>query len=140
MKICSVCKEQKEVDNFYPYTKKDGSKGKRSICIKCDRLRARSWLSKQDNDYIRNNQFKVHYKITLEDYNKLFIEQEGKCKICKKSQKTSSKRLAVDHCHQSNKIRGLLCSNCNRGLGMFQDNLEILETAKAYLEASKSVP
>lgn len=137
MKQCSYCKNLQELNNFYPYTKKDGSKGKRGICITCDKSRAAIWLSKQDNDYIRNNQLKVHYDITLEEYNKLFTLQEGKCQICKTHQKDLTKRLAVDHCHKTSKIRGLLCNNCNRGLGMLKENLDILEAAKEYLAKSQ---
>jgi hypothetical protein len=56
-------------------------------------------------------------------------KQEGKCLICKKTGK-----LVVDHCHSTKKVRGLLCNNCNVGLGAFKDNCEFLSDAVIYLK------
>ena len=68
--------------------------------------------------------------ITPEQYNTLLQKQNGVCAICKQ---TCSRALAADHCHTTGKVRGLLCNNCNRGLGHFKDSRELLETASAYL-------
>jgi DNA-directed RNA polymerase subunit RPC12/RpoP len=64
--------------------------------------------------------------------------QDNKCAICGKEDDTvlssgAYKRLAVDHCHKTGKLRGILCENCNRGIGMFKDNQELLEQAIRYL-------
>ena len=59
----------------------------------------------------------------------LKIKQNFKCAICKEQTD-----LAVDHCHNSMKIRGLLCNNCNNGLGRFKDSTELLENAIKYLK------
>ena len=67
---------------------------------------------------------------TPELYAKLLLEQCGVCKICGKSQ---SRNLAVDHCHKTGEIRGLLCSTCNTGLGCFGDDKEMLTKALEYL-------
>ena len=58
--------------------------------------------------------------------------QNNKCLICGNEQ--DGKDLAIDHCHTTNKVRGLLCNSCNLGLGCFKDNLDILASAIKYLE------
>lgn len=68
------------------------------------------------------------------DYNKLFIEQNGCCKICKRPQTEFKKKLAVDHCHITGKTRGLLCNNCNTILGHAKDNIKTLQNAIKYLK------
>ena len=68
----------------------------------------------------------------------MFNSQDGKCAICRQQEKLNiksnlPKRLAVDHCHNSNKIRELLCSRCNIAIGQAEDNIELLEKMKQYL-------
>jgi hypothetical protein len=70
------------------------------------------------------------YGMTDEEYARRVQEQGGVCRICKKAPKN---RLQVDHDHATNKIRGLLCVNCNRGLGYLRDNPIILDAAAQYL-------
>jgi hypothetical protein len=66
----------------------------------------------------------------------LVTAQDNKCAICNTS---VSGNLHIDHCHNSNKIRGLLCGSCNRGLGLFKDNSAVLASAIKYLEGSLDV-
>lgn len=79
------------------------------------------------------------YNLPYAEYRKLFKAQNGKCAICRKPQtevfgKTGeTKRLCVDHCHKTNRVRGLLCSHCNRALGKMQDSKELLQAAIDYL-------
>lgn len=82
--------------------------------------------------YNRNRSYKFSYGITLEDYNKIFAEQHGCCKICNIHQTELTRKLFVDHCHITGKVRGLLCFSCNTGLGMFKDKLELLKKAVDY--------
>ncbi len=71
---------------------------------------------------------------TYDDYARMLNEQSGACAICRGSDfGPRAKRLSVDHCHATGAVRGLLCSWCNSGLGMFKDNVEFLEAAIAYL-------
>lgn len=72
------------------------------------------------------------YLITLDQYNELNKAQQGLCRICGAEDKTRS--LAVDHDHKTNKVRGLLCNCCNRGLGYFYDNPNLLNNAVSYLK------
>lgn len=82
----------------------------------------------------REAHLKYTYGITTEDYNRILEEQNGKCAVCGKPPKTT--RLAVDHCHKTGKIRGLLCSYCNRRV-IGRHTLEILEAAVRYLRAAQ---
>lgn len=76
--------------------------------------------------------------MTLADYDELLQKQGGGCAICKTTVGTrrngKEMRLAVDHCHTTNRVRGILCNSCNSGLGRFKDDPERLRQAAAYLE------
>lgn len=75
-----------------------------------------------------------NFGITQKEYDTLLISQNGKCKICGISQSNITHPLCVDHCHSTNKIRGLLCKKCNTALGLFNDNLETIKNAITYLQ------
>jgi len=94
---------------------------------------ARQWR-KDNPEKVKNNDLYKKYGITLEDYNKMHKEQDGKCKICDKEESYKGYSLAVDHCHETGEIRGLLCSTCNRALGMFKDSITNLQNAINYLK------
>ena len=85
-----------------------------------------------NKDYYEKNKY-AKYGITLTEKNKMQDEQGNKCKICYQDFSADVKP-AVDHCHTSGKVRGLLCNNCNVGLGMFQDNPVALIKAAEYLK------
>lgn len=81
------------------------------------------------------------YGINEEIYQQILKKQEGKCAICgsKKATpidyKNAPQRLAVDHCHKTGKVRGLLCFSCNRALGYLKDDITLLKKAIEYLTA-----
>lgn len=87
----------------------------------------------------RVSHYQDRYGITIDDYNKMLKEQNGKCKICYRSDtgRKSSKYFVVDHFHSTGTIRGLLCHKCNVGLGKFEDNVNILSKAITYLKEAK---
>jgi hypothetical protein len=72
------------------------------------------------------------YGLTPEQYNVMYVAQSGLCAICKKPPK-QGQVLHVDHDHQTERVRGLLCLQCNNGLGSFRDNPELLAEAQVYL-------
>ena len=75
------------------------------------------------------------FGITHDDYERLLKLQNGVCKICKKFKLQSNKNhMAIDHCHKSGKIRGILCGDCNKSLGGFFDNINYLKRAIKYLK------
>ena len=79
----------------------------------------------------KQNDLRKMFGISLEEYETMLARQDGVCAIC--GQRDQWFSLAVDHCHASNRIRGLLCSQCNRGIGMFKDRPDLLDKAAAYL-------
>lgn len=82
----------------------------------------------------RSISIKSKYGITIEDYDKIYDKQNGKCAICGVSKKNGSRvGLVIDHCHNNGHIRGLLCSHCNTGLGQFRDDTGLLQKAIDYL-------
>jgi len=79
-----------------------------------------------------------NYGITSIEYNKILKKQNGVCAICGKSESlkiknTTKRRLTIDHEHKTGKIRGLLCTKCNLGIGNFLDDINIMEKAIKYL-------
>jgi len=80
----------------------------------------------------RKDRFKA-YGITKEQYDSMLTEQRNKCKIC-----NEGKKLHIDHCHVTGKVRGLLCQNCNTLLGHAKESNDILLNAVAYLKESKT--
>jgi hypothetical protein len=77
------------------------------------------------------------YGITLEQYEKMVEDHQLKCAICGEEGfelvKGQKLKLVIDHCHKTGAVRGLLCHNCNRGIGLLQDSVSNLEAAIAYL-------
>jgi len=79
------------------------------------------------------------FGMTQDEYDTIEREQNYKCAIClnpetiKDNKQINIRKLAVDHCHDSNKVRGLLCFKCNIGLGKFNDSIEELNNAISYL-------
>jgi len=93
---------------------------------------ARQWR-KDNPDKVKNTELRKMFGITLEDYNRMYGQQKGCCKICNKHSDDEKQALAVDHCHTTGKVRGLLCKDCNRALGMFKDSVTNLQKAIKYL-------
>ena len=96
----------------------------------------------QSPEYHREQKLMKQYGLTLADYNRMFEEQNGVCAICGQPEKILTRTgkirsLAVDHHHDTGKVRRLLCQGCNQGIGNLRENPEILKKALAYLEEHK---
>jgi hypothetical protein len=93
-------------------------------------------------DDFKDGVLKKSYGISLERFKEMSESQNGVCAICGKSEKRKIRgkitALSIDHCHESGKIRGLLCSDCNRGIGILGDSPERLRAAADYIE--RAVP
>lgn len=83
--------------------------------------------------YWRKRDLKRKFGMTTEDYGNMLLGQDGLCAICWKPAE-SNRDFAVDHCHVSGKIRGLLCQPCNVSIGQFHDDPNLLLRASAYLK------
>jgi hypothetical protein len=92
--------------------------------------KTRQWHSK------RHYYLKYKYGITEAQYNEMLESQGNKCAICKSSETKDKKRhrFMVDHCHSTGVVRGLLCSSCNKAIGLLHDSPDILQSAISYLQ------
>jgi hypothetical protein len=86
-------------------------------------------LARQDKIYF----LKRRYNLTIEELQTLYEKQNHKCAICHQTELDLGRKLNVDHCHKTGKVRGLLCGSCNRALGLLQDRAEICLSAANYL-------
>lgn len=80
------------------------------------------------------------FGITQEDYDKILQEQDGKCAICGVERNGSKENFCVDHDHETGKVRGLLCTKCNLGIGKMKDSPDLLRKAAKYLDSFNSIP
>lgn len=139
-KTCSTCKIIKELTDFHQ--SKSHSDGKTYSCKECSKLKAKKHRQKYKElyklkDFAKN--LRNSFGITVEEYEKLLSEQGSKCKICLKKEDVKNTKtkeiqhLSVDHDHKTGKVRGLLCTRCNRGLGYFKDDILLLQEATKYL-------
>ena len=76
---------------------------------------------------------KKKYGLLPEDYDAMLEEQDNKCKLCL-VEFNDQTITNIDHCHTTNKVRGILCGSCNRGLGIFKEDIKVLTKAINYLE------
>jgi coenzyme F420-reducing hydrogenase gamma subunit len=132
LKRCCDCQEEKALDSFH---KQPGVRdGRRGVCKPCAVLRATKW--RQDNperfNAARRKREIKKYGITYVDYERMLAEQAGVCLGCKTL--SEGEHLAVDHCHATGRVRGLLCRNCNLTLGNVQDKPEVLRALADYLD------
>ena len=122
MRKCRRCEEEKELDNFpISRTGKKGQIYRKPDCKPCDNKRksVANMLQK--------------FNMTPKDYDNMLSSQDGGCAICSTDTPRGNGRFHIDHCHTTGKIRGLLCSKCNVGLGQFDDNTDKLSGAIRYL-------
>ena len=107
---------------------------------KSRRQRQRKQKRIDDPDYYRKLNYKYNFDLPLEEYNQKLAFQNFVCDSCKKPERSTYrttkivKALAVDHCHTTKKLRGLLCSRCNILIGLAKDDIEILQNAIDYLK------
>jgi uncharacterized CHY-type Zn-finger protein len=114
--ICRYCKKELTLDNFN--ADKRNANGRYSICKLC------------------RSETRTHSRISQDEYNALLQAQNYSCAICGLPAEESARGLSVDHSHYTHQIRGLLCVQCNLGLGYFKDNKQRLKAAIEYLEAT----
>ena len=131
---CTLCETYKTWDHFSSH--KSSTTGYYSRCKKCSQAAHLQWKRKRGNRLkarraSHNSKIKKEYGIDINDYDKIFEAQGGKCKICGGG--TSKHFFATDHNHSNGNVRGLLCARCNTGLARFMDRVENLERAVKYM-------
>ncbi len=144
-KICKYCKKEKEESDYYKSTRH--TSGYELKCKACySDYNKKRYINNPEKykqavtkyytnypDAKRRIMLKHSYNITIEEYDILLEKQDNKCAICQIHKDKINRSLDVDHCHKTNKIRGLLCPICNKALGLFNDNIENLNKAINYL-------
>lgn len=146
---CCRCGEDKPLEDFH---RDAGRANGRTVYCKACRLspESRARRAAQTREWRLNNREKAlasyrkqdlkrHFDMTPEQYDALLAEQDGKCAICRCDQCATGRRFAVDHNHETGAVRGLLCTNCNQGIGHFQEDPEVLHAAIAYVQRSDAL-
>jgi hypothetical protein len=157
-KLCVKCGETKPLDEFSVkvYGVSDGQRYPRGFSTHCrsciKEYRAHYYDRNQEDFNQKNKEYRTSdpakynreqskrylrkslrkYGLTVDDYQRLYDAQQGKCEICG----THQDRLVIDHCHATGRMRGLLCRLCNAGLGYAKDNPHVLRRMIRYLNDS----
>tara|TARA_R110000744_G_scaffold176069_1_gene294952 strand:- start:35 stop:466 length:432 start_codon:yes stop_codon:yes gene_type:complete len=140
MKQCTVCKETKTLDEYYNY--KATKDGKSYRCKGCDTKARAKWAKNNPEKSRRSSRersLKCKYGISLRDYEEMLESQGKSCACCGATENHTSGssregwNFAVDHCHTTGVVRGLLCNQCNRAIGMLGDTVEGIQKAIDYL-------
>ncbi len=138
-KSCSICKNELPIESFKLRVISKPEQGYKSACRSCSLERRRVIYHKtKQPDSQREKNLKKVFGISVSEYESMLKEQGGSCKICgvpaEAEKLKTTKRLAVDHCHSTGRIRGLLCRKCNTGLGNFNDDINLMTKAINYLK------
>lgn len=147
-KLCPKCKQEKFASAFG----KDKSKklGLSSYCLDCAASNRKANYAKNhenekqklkdyykvEKDRFRGYSLKALYGLSVDQYQEMLTQQDNSCKICKTHESNLKRRLFVDHCHETGKVRGLLCQYCNTMIGNAKDNVLVLQSAISYLSSS----
>jgi len=160
-KRCTSCKEWLDVAQFGTHLTRIGRFRYNSRCRPCDSKHATEWnrrnrekhrlnqeahrlamgikpqkkwpWKKGTREYEQNKYYRMEYGITLADYNRMLVDQNGKCAICKRS----GEKLHVDHDHATGKVRELLCNSCNTALGFLNEDVSRLSAMRKYIQKHK---
>lgn len=131
LRKCSICKEDKPGKDFYRDSV--SISGLQTLCKSCSRKNLDRW------------QKQGKYGLKPGDYEAMVEEQDNRCGICRTENpgvggcNKTPLRWSIDHNHETNEVRGLLCPACNKGLGHFQDNILLLEAAIDWIKNGKWV-
>lgn len=162
-KVCLSCGIDKLFSKYYK--DKRTFDGLRSNCRCCQRVKSKEYYYRypdyikdrtkrysslpQQKDYMRKYSRKYRlrkkYNLSLKDWDRMYIKQNGRCYICAIHQDELGRLLVVDHHHPTGRVRKLLCPQCNAGLGIFKESPELLRSAADYIiehsnEVSTTVP
>lgn len=142
MKYCPRCKEIKSLQDFSTMRVRSGVA---SHCKSCSNVlskernatpkaqQQRKQQYQRDKRQRRDYLLRKSFDISIEEYEQMLQRQGGMCLICQKPEQ-SNKTLAVDHCHTTGRVRGLLCGKCNPAIGFLGDDVQIAERIISYLK------
>lgn len=153
MEIIALAKAREQGLEYY-YTGKPCKYGhvcqrstKYKYCLKCNEINPKAWRAQNpgyqkdwktknpDKRKLTSRKNKIkQFGLSYEEFIIIYNQQEGCCACCGIEENQQARKLSVDHCHETNEVRGLLCTRCNIGLGYFKDNCDLLYKAIAYLK------
>jgi ribosomal protein S27AE len=149
-KRCPRCGKRKPLSEFGKPQPERGGTGHGAYCRLCDNARHREYKRNRTSEQLehsrqyyrdyrkrspavfRKGELKRKFDMTVEEYEAMLDRQDGVCAICLNP--PNGRLLAVDHDHLTGKRRGLLCSNCNAGIGQLHDSIVLLKAALRYLK------
>lgn len=152
-RVCTGCRVEKTLPEFYRERRRASGYGPR--CAECARAYSRDWYERPESktrpshdssrrlslDRQRLNfqtSLKHNYGITVGDYAWMYYDQRCACASCRKFIDLEAKKAVhVDHCHATGRVRGLLCSPCNKALGVAEESIPRLHGMISYLEADR---
>lgn len=147
-KTCTHCRLEKPISEFLL---RKGRGDRDSWCKPCKAEYLRTYRKEHPRAAAawRNRAILKRYGLTIEEYDKMFVGQDGRCSICGRTESevvaerpvnNRYGRLHVDHDKSTGRVRGLLCGRCNRGIGMFLHDTKVMVRAIAYLEDNTAFP
>lgn len=142
-KPCSICKTSKPLTEYY--FRVDKPRIRRSVCKACTQAARDKWRKENpekaraeakryyhaDTTRQRSYRLQSKYGWTLADFTARLVAQGGKCAVCKMA--AVKGRWAVDHNHETGRVRDILCDDCNVALGRFRESIPTLRSAIVYL-------
>lgn len=147
-KACSKCGETKPTDAFWKDSRYRG--GYQHQCKACKykvseewRKRNRESVNAKQREYQRANPdvarrswVKKKYGMTWDEYQSMVFTHDNRCGVCWRTadEAEPGRLLSVDHCHETGRVRGLLCGGCNRALGLLQDDVLRIRKLAEYVE------
>ena len=112
-----------------------GKSGRQVICKSC---KARQWQDNKISQGIDPRSLRRSLIVADQDRERLTeIQKRTECEICGKSEQEEGRRLAIDHCHETDRIRGALCMDCNRAIGLLKDDPSLMEKAATYIRTAR---
>jgi epoxyqueuosine reductase QueG len=141
VKKCSTCGETKPLDEFYLQSTNPSHRAygrPQGRCKKCVRSQVQRYRQENAAELVERQRvyrLRHYYGIEADEYDSMLARQGGGCAICGAAPPWN-RGLRVDHDHATGAVRGLLCNECNRGIGLLQDDPRLLDALVAYLEAA----
>ncbi len=134
MKYCITCKITKPETDFPRIIK--SQEERYTYCKSCSKVRRRALIEDEKQALTKlEYDLRTKFGLTLHHYTSLLDKQQGVCAACRKpEQRKRKKRLSVDHNHTTGKVRGLLCTACNTGLGLLKDDFDTLLNLAKYVQ------
>jgi len=128
--LCPKCKEEKPLEKFKSFY----------VCKECSKAYERKRWASQPQEKRRAKWLKTKYNLLYATYEQMFLEQNGKCKVCDidisiTTSSNSHSTACVDHSHSTGKVRSLLCNHCNRALGLLKENEKVIANLLKYIRS-----